>query len=484
MVGLSEVLTFVTVLDDTPAASAGVKAGDKLVAINEERVPSGPESRRWFSQKIQVLRAKNTPIVLTIERQGATLQLSTGAHYICNVALSYALADAVNAMASVTTLTVTSGMLRFTQDDHELASVLGHELAHAILRHPEQLVNAARERVATTTPAIIFGRSVVMPPPPRDPYGQDKERDADYLGIYLAAAAGFDTSRVADLWRRMAARNPAQIKESHIASHPSTPERFLRLQAAATEIATKQQTGQRLLPEMSQLKTSYDGDFVFYEGRKQVSRRVLKPSGEPGKDLPDFTQVPFVRDAGRVLYQRFLALRVRPRAFALNAGGMSSYRTGANASADALEACNARSKNRDCVLYVVNDDFVYNGKLPSNTAGNTNTQLPKAVPGSMLDRQLRAAHPPTGFAELADAGAIPYVTSNCRDIYRKWLAYKLPRAYAVNSATGNCGYSQGVRPPQPDLPTEPAQRALIACERLSGNACRLYAVDEMVVWKP
>ena len=53
-----------------------------------------------------------------------------------------------------------------------------------------------------------------------------------------------------ELWRRMAAENPASIRESIMATHPSTPERAVALRKAIDEIASKVADGRPFEPEV------------------------------------------------------------------------------------------------------------------------------------------------------------------------------------------------------------------------------------------
>jgi len=477
-VGLDAGLSFVSVLGGTPAAAAGIRPGDKVLAINAENAPAGAEAVAWFERRIDELRSRREPVLLKLQRDGATLGVPVGAHQVCDIGLRFAPSDTVNAAASMKGLIVTAGLLRFAPDDQDLALVLGHELAHTALRHVEEMTNNARARAAGGILGVILGRAVFLPA--QDPYGQDKERDADYLGIYLAAAAGYEVSAAPDFWRRMAARQPGTIKESFTASHPSSPERYLRLQAAVAEISEKQKHGQPLLPNLAELKTAYDGDYVSFEAGKRKIDRVFKPSIAQGAVLPDFTQVPFVDDDGRVAYQRFLASPKRPRAFAIHEGGGWSVRTGVNAAADALASCNSRGRKRPCQLYVVNDELVWKpgvGGLKEAVADSTANSARPGNAGSP------GGPDGTAFAKLDDADAVPGVSASCRDRYRAWLKQKAPKAYAVSSA-GHCGFSWGPAPPDSGLPPDPSVRALAACARVSKEDCKLYAVDSTVVWKP
>jgi hypothetical protein len=77
----------------------------------------------------------------------------------------------------------------------------------------------------------------------------------------------------------------------------------------------------------------------------------------------------------------------------------------------------------------------------------------------------------TDFAAIADASKVPVSANNRSIAYAKFLSLKLPRAFAVGDK-GGWGYSTG---------DYAVGRALGFCQR-SGQACKLYAVDDKVVW--
>jgi len=81
--------------------------------------------------------------------------------------------------------------------------------------------------------------------------------------------------------------------------------------------------------------------------------------------------------------------------------------------------------------------------------------------------------PKTNFAELSDVAAVPYLDSNRRESYKKFLSQPYPRAFAI-AKTGNVGWAyEGV---------DPLGRALSNCESYAKTSCTLYAVDDDVVW--
>jgi dienelactone hydrolase len=84
--------------------------------------------------------------------------------------------------------------------------------------------------------------------------------------------------------------------------------------------------------------------------------------------------------------------------------------------------------------------------------------------------------PPSGFAELEAVDALPYVNDGGRKGYASFLTRDLPRAFAI-SPGGSWGWANGG--------DDPVKHALENCSRFSkGSRCRLYVVDDSVVWRP
>ena len=82
-------------------------------------------------------------------------------------------------------------------------------------------------------------------------YSQDFEREADYLAVYFLARAGADLSGIEGFWRRMAEGAGYQaLQPDEEGSHPSYPERSVRLRAALLEVQGKMQRGEPLMPNV------------------------------------------------------------------------------------------------------------------------------------------------------------------------------------------------------------------------------------------
>ena len=130
--------------------------------------------------------------------------------------------------------------------------VLGHELAHNALGHVRQkTAQSLAGRLADLAILIFAGVdtggwltqiSTLV-------YSKEFEADADYMGLYFTALAGYNIQIAPTLWRRMAVEHPGSIKGNWLATHPSSPERAVALEKTIAEINEKKAKGMPLLPE-------------------------------------------------------------------------------------------------------------------------------------------------------------------------------------------------------------------------------------------
>jgi predicted Zn-dependent protease len=79
-------------------------------------------------------------------------------------------------------------------------------------------------------------------------YSVGFEREADYVGAYYAARAGYDTKSTEEIWRRMALVHPHSILSGR--THPIAAVRFLQIQKTTAEIEEKKRRGQPLNPAL------------------------------------------------------------------------------------------------------------------------------------------------------------------------------------------------------------------------------------------
>jgi dienelactone hydrolase len=82
---------------------------------------------------------------------------------------------------------------------------------------------------------------------------------------------------------------------------------------------------------------------------------------------------------------------------------------------------------------------------------------------------------PTNFAKVDDVESVPFLSENGKRAYAEYLTKMTPRAFAVSPSGGWCWAEEG---------EDPEARALATCSAKSDKPCRLYSVDEHVVWNP
>jgi hypothetical protein len=218
--GLGDEPVVLHVVPDSPAAKAGVTRGD--IILSSKAIPISGTALR----KIAV--SDNGEQKLQLRRDGKTLNLTVQTVPGCDYGIGLRSSDLINAFATGRSITVTTGMMNFTETDEELAAILGHELAHNTMGHIRKII----------TNTVLSGFATR--------YTRPFESEADYVGLYYAARAGYDIENVENIWRRIGVRHPRGIGRAK--SHPATPDRFLRLKAAKGEIDAKRQAGVPLYP--------------------------------------------------------------------------------------------------------------------------------------------------------------------------------------------------------------------------------------------
>lgn len=141
-------------------------------------------------------------------------------------------------------MAVYTGILPIAQNDDALAAIMGHEIAHAVLRHGAERM--AQQKLVQIG-AVAAGMSTSdMDPRQRQllmaaigvgtqyglmlPFSRNHESEADYVGLMLASAACFDPVESIGLWRRMGANSAGKAPPEFMSTHPSSDTRIQQLQ--------------------------------------------------------------------------------------------------------------------------------------------------------------------------------------------------------------------------------------------------------------
>ena len=259
--GLSNRVTLTHINPGGPADKAGLMAGDVLVSLDDEEIPPVQTERDVGRAKRDLDRLwdralRDHQVIVHVEREGEIAPFPMEAVLVCSYSVVLIEDTGIGAFTDGETLNVSTGMLRFTETDLELQTVIAHELAHAIEDHIGKmqknvvaglLLGAVVDALAGASGVNTYGAATelgaVMG---ARSFSQDFEREADYVGLYLLANADINTEQAANFWRRMAVESAGNILYAR--SHPTSAERFVNLTSAAAEITSKQLSGEPLLP--------------------------------------------------------------------------------------------------------------------------------------------------------------------------------------------------------------------------------------------
>ena len=151
-------------------------------------------------------------------------------------------------------IAVYTGILKVTKNKNGLASVMGHEIAHAVAKHSIErqsqaltvqlgaqvadiflggAINRTRNTVGRSTGLDILKIGIM------NPFGRKQETEADYLGLIFSSLAGYDIRESIKLWERMAEAKKGQEPPQFLSTHPSSKNRIVNLKNWINEIIIK-----------------------------------------------------------------------------------------------------------------------------------------------------------------------------------------------------------------------------------------------------
>jgi len=256
--GVGAEVTLSQVVKGSPGDKAGLRAGDVLISINGVRLMTGKQGLKQASDLMKQAGTRASHIYFT--RGGKIANTTLTPVKTCGFSVYIdQKASNLNAYADGQNIVVSRGMMRFVESDTELALVIAHELAHNAMGHVDKKKsNALTGALGGLALDVLLGTAGVSTGGQFGQAGMQAgalsysvafEQEADYVGMYFMARAGFDTSNVATFWRRMAVEqgNAAiQIRSTH----PTSPERFVAISRTHEEIQVKKKKGQKLAPNM------------------------------------------------------------------------------------------------------------------------------------------------------------------------------------------------------------------------------------------
>lgn len=253
--GISDSLMVVGVIPGSPAHKAGIRVGDRLLAINSTNIPPISEDAVEIARKA-LISSTNGIATIRFIRDGSTSEVTIQATTVARLGHIVTVEGGINAYADGENIIVPWAMMRFAKDE-ELQVVIAHEIAHNVMGHIEArmknvllaaLFGALTDIVAASSGyrtdgyyTQLFAEMGALA------FSKDFEREADYVGMYILARANYPLENAPNLWRYFAQIDPSAI--AYALTHPTTAERFVLLEQTAKEIREKQSKAVSILPE-------------------------------------------------------------------------------------------------------------------------------------------------------------------------------------------------------------------------------------------
>jgi metalloendopeptidase OMA1, mitochondrial len=136
-------------------------------------------------------------------------------------------------------IVVYTGILPVTRNDAALATVLGHEVAHATAEHAAERIE--REHLTKIAAAIIAGGVAFTPrqyvrvvallgAADSLPFSRKQESEADHIGLVYMARAGYQPRQAVAFWKRMQRASKGKQPPEFASDHPSDEHRIQRIQ--------------------------------------------------------------------------------------------------------------------------------------------------------------------------------------------------------------------------------------------------------------
>lgn len=133
-----------------------------------------------------------------------------------------------------------TGILKITENDDQIATVMGHEIAHALARHGAERMSM---QTASNVGGQILAAALNVPAEYQNvyaqaygitsqvglilPYSRKFEHEADQIGLYLMWKAGYNPAQALKFWENMARLSKSSQKPpAFLSTHPADDARI------------------------------------------------------------------------------------------------------------------------------------------------------------------------------------------------------------------------------------------------------------------
>lgn len=140
---------------------------------------------------------------------------------------------------------VYTGILDIAQGENGIATIMGHEIAHAVAKHGNErmsqgllsqlggaaLATALSQQPAMTRDLLMAAYGAGTQVGIMLPYSRLHETEADRLGLIFMAMAGYDPRQAVDFWSRMGKKGREGSPPEFLSTHPAHATRIARIKA-------------------------------------------------------------------------------------------------------------------------------------------------------------------------------------------------------------------------------------------------------------
>ncbi len=189
-------------------------------------------------------------------------------------------------------IVVFTGLLPIAKTEAGLAAVIGHEVAHVVARHQaERLSQTLLAQIGVTAADVALAASNSKYRPVVGaalglgaqygillPFSRVHESEADHIGLFYMAKAGYDPVEAVALWERMEAAGGSGPWE-YLSTHPSPSTRRAQLQAWLPEAKLYYADASRPLPQnLAEVQATRARE----SAKAELAPTALRPIMQPG----------------------------------------------------------------------------------------------------------------------------------------------------------------------------------------------------------
>ena len=151
-------------------------------------------------------------------------------------------------------IAVYTGILEVAKNDDGLATIMGHEIAHAVAKHSvERASRGVLIQTGTSLIDIFSGGKLsqvnratgmntvgllsqigIM-----NPFNRKQESEADYLGLIFSSLSGYDIRETVKIWERMKELNKGKEPPQFMSTHPSSDNRIKKINEWMNQVIIK-----------------------------------------------------------------------------------------------------------------------------------------------------------------------------------------------------------------------------------------------------